>query len=243
MNDLTERQQKILKAIIEEYIDTASPVGSETIDKKYNLGVSPATIRNEMVQLTNLGFLKKTHFSAGRSPTPLALKYYVNNLMKEQQLPLTEEVAVKEKVWDYRHELDKFLREITKELAFRTKEMAITTTNEGDLYTAGMANLLEDPEFYDIDLTKTLLSFLDQEDFWLELLDRSFQSPSSLEVLLGSELGGELFEPCGFVYRSFKVGDTRGAIGVIGPARLNFRRVFPTVRYFGQLIDEVFGGW
>jgi len=242
MLNLTDRQEKILKAIIEEYIETASPVGSETVDKKYNLGVSPATIRNEMVVLTKQGFLKKSHFSSGRSPTPLALKFYVNNLMKEQQLPVAEEVAVKEKVWDYRHELDKFLREMTKELALRTKEMAVTATEDGDLYTAGLANILDDPEFFDIDVTKALLSYLDIDEFWNNLLKRT-EEGSSLEVLLGSDLGNEVFEPCGFVYRYFKAGSTKGAIGVLGPARLNFRRIFPTVRYFGELIDEVFGGW
>jgi len=62
-------------------------------------------------------------------------------------------------------------------------------------------------------------------------------------ILLGSDLGDELFEPCDFVYRRFQVGSQKGVIGVVGPARLNFCRIFPTVRYFGELIDEIFKGW
>lgn len=242
MASLTERQTKILKAIVEEYINTALPVGSETIEKKYNLNVSPATIRNEMVKLTEEGFLKKAHSSSGRLPTPMALKYYVANLMKEQGLSLTDEVSVKEKIWDYRHELNRFLREMTKELAQRTKELAVTTTDEGDIYTAGMANILDAPEFFDIDLTKALLSHLDEEEFWHELLDRPGLE-SQIGILLGSDLGDELFEPCGFVYRRFQAGSRKGIIGVVGPARLNFCRIFPTVRYFGELIEEIFKGW
>ena len=92
---LTPRQIQILKAIIEEYIATALPVGSETLDKKYNLGVSPATIRNEMVRLTDMKMLQQPHTSAGRSPTPEALKYYVDELMKPHDISVTEEVAVK----------------------------------------------------------------------------------------------------------------------------------------------------
>lgn len=239
---LSERQTKILKAIIEEYIITALPVGSETIEKKFNLGVSPATIRNEMVKLTDEGFLKKAHSSSGRLPTPMALKYYVSNLMKEQQLSLTEEVSVKEKVWDYRHELDKLLREMTRELAIRTKELAVATTNDGDIFTSGMANILDAPEFFDIDLTKALLTHLDEVAFWRELLDRPALD-SSIGFLIGSDLGDELFEPCGFIYRRFQAGPTKGVIGIVGPSRLNFSKIFPTIRYFGELIDEIFRGW
>lgn len=242
MASLNDRQIKILKSLIEEYIETAMPVGSETLEKKFSLGISPATIRNEMVRLTNDGFLKKSHSSAGRTPTPMALKYYVGNIMKEQNLSLAEEVAVKEKVWDYRNEVERLLREATKELALRTKEMAVAATDKGDVYTAGMGNILEAPEFFDIDLTKAILFQLDENIFWKNIIESSWnEDPVSL--LLGSDLGNVLFEPCSFVFSRFKIGPRIGAIGVIGPARLNFSRVFPTIRYFGELIDEVFRGW
>lgn len=243
MQELTERQIKILKAIIEEFIETAEPVGSETLEKKYNLGVSPATIRNEMVRLTEAGFLKKAHTSAGRSPTPIALKYYVNNLMKPENLSVAEEVAVKEKVWDYRNQFEKLLRESTKELARRTKLLSLATTDEGDVYTAGMANILEAPEFYDIDLTKTILSCLDRFDFWQELIEKSLDEEEEIHILLGDELGMELFEPCGFIYTDYQVGPKSGAIGVIGPARFRFGRIIPIVKYFGQLIEEIGKNW
>lgn len=242
MSGLSDRQTKILKAVIDEYIETAQPVGSETLEKKFNLGISPATIRNEMVRLLDLGFLKKAHSSSGRSPTPMALKFYVDHLMKEQRLSLSEEVSVKEKIWDYRHQMNKLLREMTKELAFRTKEMALATTEEGDIYTAGMANILDAPEFFDIDLTKALLSHLDEVDFWHRLVDR-LPEEEVLGVLLGSDLGDELFEPCGFIYRRFQIGPQWGIIGVVGPSRLNFGRVFPTVKYFGTLMDEILKSW
>ena len=118
---VSERQIKILQAIIEEYIATAEPVGSETLEKKYNLGVSPATIRNEMVRLSDMKLLSQPHTSSGRSPTPTALKYYVDHLLKTKDMSVSEEVAVKEKMWDYRQEVDKLLRESTKMLALKTK--------------------------------------------------------------------------------------------------------------------------
>ena len=86
--EISKRQQDILQAIIKEYIETAEPVGSEFVVSKYNFDFSPATTRNEMVELTNKGFLAKDHISAGRIPTPLAFRYYVKNLMDEKQIPV-----------------------------------------------------------------------------------------------------------------------------------------------------------
>lgn len=234
ITELTPRQIQILKAIIDEYIATAEGVGSETLEKKYNLGVSPATIRNEMVRLTELGMLNQPHTSAGRSPTPVALKYYVNQLMKPKDLSVAEEVAVKEKIWDYRQEIDKLLREATRALAEKTKTLAITATDDGDLYYAGAANLLEMPEFYDYQLTHALFGTLDEYGFWWRVLERH-EDPSS--ILLGEDLSGILAR-CGFVYYKFSTPHVTGAIGVVGPSRLNYPYVIPLVRYMGNLIGE-----
>src|SRR3990167_5539835 len=129
MTDLTARQLQILKAIIEEFIETAEPVASETLDKKYSLGISPATIRNEMVKLTTGGFLKQPHTSAGRAPTPMGLKYYVDKLMKPKELSVNDEVNVKQKIWDHRSRIDHLLREATKTLASQTKAMSLAATD------------------------------------------------------------------------------------------------------------------
>ena len=75
---LTERQKKILQLVIDDYIETAEPVGSRTIARKYNLGISPATIRNEMSDLELLGFLEQPHTSAGRIPSAAAYRLYVD---------------------------------------------------------------------------------------------------------------------------------------------------------------------
>jgi len=92
--DLTERQIQIIKTIVDEFTQTAEPVGSVTLENKYRLGVSPATLRNEMVVLEEKGFLSQPHTSAGRIPTPMAIKFYVKELMKEKDLSVAEEVNV-----------------------------------------------------------------------------------------------------------------------------------------------------
>ena len=83
--ELTERKLKILQAIISDYVKTAEPVGSRTLSKKYDLGISPATIRNEMADLEEMGYLTHPHTSAGRVPSDMAYRLYVNALMEKKR--------------------------------------------------------------------------------------------------------------------------------------------------------------
>lgn len=241
MTDLTQRQIKILKCITEEFIETAAPVGSETLEKKYSLGISSATIRNEMSALTQLGFLKKSHLSAGRSPTSMGLKYYVRNLMTPKNLSVSEEIGAKEKIWDYRNEFDRLLKETTKELANKTRSMAIATTDHGAIYSYGASNLLEEPEFFNIDVTKTVLSLLDNTNFWFEILKKanSQDEEKIIHLLIGEDLGMEHLEPCGFVYQNYEAGPHRGILGIVGPARFRYTSVVPVVDYFAELISTI----
>lgn len=245
MHDLTQRQIEILKSLVEEYIETASAVGSETLEKKHNLSASPATIRNEMVRLTDLGYLKKPHASAGRVPTAIGMKFYVQQLMKEKELSVADEVSVKEKVWDYRDRVDRFMKELAKSLAARTKALAVVTTENGDLYAAGYANILDMPEFYDIDLTKALLGITDEVEYFNKIAQSvTTVNPEDVHVLLGEELGPQLAGPYGFVFRHYHTPmHLAGEIGVLGSTRLNYTAIVPTVRYFGNLIEEVAHGW
>lgn len=236
--NLTNRQIQILKAVIEEYIETALPVGSETLDKKYNLGVSPATIRNEMVRLTSAGYLKQPHTSAGRTPSSKALKYYVSNLLKTKDLSVAEEVAVKEKVWDKRHVLDKLLKEAASVVAQRTKSLSVITTNEGDIYYAGTGYILQFPEFYNIELTRRLFLLLEEYDYWRKLFFSEVDE-GDFKVIVGEEIGEEL-GPCGLVYTRFSIpGHGVGSIGVIGSNRLDYGYIIPFLQYMKGLITEI----
>ena len=243
MADLTERQTKILRAIVEEYIETAEPVGSETLEKKYSLGISPATIRNEMIKLTEAGFLRQPHTSAGRVPTSIGFKFYIDQLMEEKKPSVAEEVAAKEAIWDYRHEFDRLMREATRALASQTRALAVAATEAGDVYSAGYAHILDIPEFFDIDVTKTVLGLLDEFKTLHSLFEKSY-GEDPVHILLGEDLGQEFLQPCGMVFTNFKAGPKRsGSIGVIGPCRLNYPTVVPTIRYFGELISEMAKNW
>lgn len=240
--NISDRQTQILKTIVEEFTQTAQAVGSDTLDKKYNLGISPATIRNEMVELTKQGFLKQPHTSAGRVPTPMAIKYYINELMSEKDLSVSEEVAVKERVWDHRFEMQKLLQEATRCLSEKTGALSVAATDDQMVYHAGYANILDLPEFFDIDVTRTVLSLLDETQSLLDIFKKAV-GDESVHILVGEELGSQFFEPVGMVFTEFQAGKRNGTLGVIGPSRLNYPYVIPMVRYFGNLINEIGRNW
>ncbi len=239
--DLSERQRNLLRAVIEKYIETAEPVGSETIEKESGLGVSPATIRNEMVRLTAAGYLRQPHTSAGRVPTSTGMKFYVDQLMEEKALSLKDEVAIKEELGEGKDRFDRLLKHTSRVLADQTHALAIATDEEGDIYASGMANILDMPEFYDIDITKTVLSMIDRFEILSQIFGQ-FSPEDQIKILFGDELGMQYLEPCGFVITKYHLPNHQGILGVVGPSRLNYSVVIPTVRYFSQLLSEISGG-
>ena len=100
-----------------------------------------------MAYLVELGYLGQPHTSAGRIPTPKAIKLYINELMKEQNLTVAEEVSAKEKIWEHRNELGDVLRQTVQELARRTGSIGIAITDNNKMYHAGYAHILDMPEF------------------------------------------------------------------------------------------------
>lgn len=236
--ELTDRQIQILKHVIEEYISTAIPVGSETLDKKYNLGISPATIRNEMVQLTRLGYLKQPHTSAGRTPTPVALKLYVSKLMNEDDLSVAEEVSVKERMWDSRADIDNLLRQATKTLADKTKCIGMAVTDNHKIYHSGYFHVLDKPEFYDIDVTRTVFTLLDESDELFAILERA-SGDDPIHILLGDDFENKYLEPVSIVFADFSLDNVKGSIGIVGPARLPFHYIVPLVRHLSLTLQEI----
>lgn len=238
--DLTERQKNLLRAIIEKYIETADPIGSETIEKEASLGVSPATIRNEMVKLTSSGYLRQPFTSAGRVPTSQGMKFYVDQLMEEKALSLKDEVAIKEEIGESKSNVrfDKLLRHTAKVLADQTKSLAIATDEEGEIYASGMANILEMPEFYDIDITRTVLSMLDRAEMLSQIIGQ-LDVEEQVKILFGDELGLPYLEPCGFIVTRYHMPNHQGVLGVIGPARLRYSTIIPTMKYFSHLLSGI----
>jgi heat-inducible transcriptional repressor len=138
--------------------------------------------------------------------------------------------------------MEKLLRDATRMLASETRTLSLAATDEGDIYTAGMGHILDMPEFYDIDITRHLLETLDEYNYWWDLLQR-LNTEEALGILLGEELDHKNLAQCGGVFVTFKSPTHSGAIGVIGPTRLNYSRIIPVVKYLGGLINDFSREW
>ena len=145
--DLSERKMKILQAIIADFIRTAEPVGSRTISKNYDFGISPATIRNEMSDLEDLGYLSHPHTSSGRVPSEKAYRLYVNELMKKKELTAEEKDAIASKLYSNVTELENLVERAAHILSEITNLTAFALTPRKEEDTLKYINLLPVDEY------------------------------------------------------------------------------------------------
>ena len=125
--ELSQRCQTVLRLVVSEYINTAAPVSSKMISEGYDLGVSPATIRNEMAELEEQGYLTHPHTSAGRLPTEKGYRYFVEKLMGESRLSLTERRTISHQFHQARLELDQWMRLSAAVLAHSAQSASLVT--------------------------------------------------------------------------------------------------------------------
>ena len=140
--EMTERKLKILHAIINDYVKSAEPVGSRALSRKFELGISPATIRNEMSDLEEMGYLTHPHTSAGRVPSDKAYRLYVNQMMERQELTLDEKREISRELQANIREFDRTIEHAAKILSKITNltSFAVTPTAADD--TIKFVNLL-----------------------------------------------------------------------------------------------------
>ena len=239
---LTERQIELLKAIINEYLNSTEPVGSEIIVQKYKIKCSAATVRNEMARLIEEGFLQMLHTSSGRVPTAIAYRYFLSDLMEEEELPVLQEVAMKQRLWPSRFEFEKLLRNAVVSLADVTKEAAAITVQDGYVINSGGVNLLESPEFWDINATKAALYLMDSHDLLMQLFEKSPYG-GDIRFLIGEEIGNDNLRNAGILFSPYSTRNKQGFVVIMGPARMRYSNVVPAVRYTKRLIEELGDSW
>jgi heat-inducible transcriptional repressor len=130
---LSERQQDILRLVVREYVKTAAPIGSNSIVANYNLGVSSATIRNDMAVLEEFGYLMQPYTSAGRVPTEAGYRYFVEKLMEQVELPTEEQRMISHQFHQARLELDQWLRLSVAVLAHTSHNASLITAPKSTL--------------------------------------------------------------------------------------------------------------
>lgn len=124
---LTERQQALMALVIREYVQNPVPVGSKTLASKYSLQVSPATVRNELAELEEMGYLSHPHTSAGRVPTEKGYRYFVKYLMKQAELPLEERLTIRHQFHQISSEREQMMRLSASVLAQQTRAASLVT--------------------------------------------------------------------------------------------------------------------
>jgi len=127
MKPLTTRQKKILSLIVHEHIASADPVGSKSLVQKYGMGLSSATVRNEMTALTEAGLLRQPHTSAGRVPTEVGYRYFVRQLMNETSLPPAIRATINHQFSQMSNDIQQWMRLAASVLANRTNSASLIT--------------------------------------------------------------------------------------------------------------------
>lgn len=236
---LTERQIELLNAIIKEHTLSAEPVGSIEVVTKYNFKCSPATIRNEMAKLINMGYLEMYHTSSGRIPTKLAYKLYLEEILEETEVPVLQEVAMKQRLWGSRNDFYKLLKDATLSLADTTKVLSIATTQDGFIIFSGASNLLDNKEFEDNQTAITALTLLDNYDILNEIFKKSIFG-DEIRYVIGDEIGIKNLERSAFVFSPYQTSNGKsGYISIFGPSRMQYDSIVPSLKYTKKLVQEL----
>ncbi len=231
---MTQRQQHILAAIIEQYAEVASPVGSSLLAKVFN--VSSATIRSEMVELEREGFIQQPHTSAGRIPTDKGYRFYVNGLGAEEASSgeRRSERALAARVSGGGLP-ERTIRNAVDTLVELTHNLGIATIGN-QLYMSGLSNLFGQPEFIDGTQVQQVAGLLDNLEPWL----REAAPNEPLSVYIGRENPIGRAANCTLIISKFRSPySDQSYIGVLGPTRQSYRDVMNLVRRTGETLEEV----
>src|SRR5512146_1940375 len=133
MNELTERQKFILTLVVHEHIRTALPVGSMHLVERYHLDMSSATVRNELSALTDMGFLRQPHTSAGRVPSEEVYRYFVGRLLQETELPDATRRTISHQFYQMRNDVDQWMRLTASVLASQSRAASLVTAPHPEL--------------------------------------------------------------------------------------------------------------
>ena len=245
--NITPRQTQILVAIIEQYAEVASPVGSVTLAKLFN--VSSATMRSEMAKLEDLGLITQPHTSAGRIPTDKGYRFYVNRLTaqsegEDEQILLNANNskdslrgfrAISSRVSAQNDRADHAIRSAVDSLVELTGNLGLATIGD-QLYINGIYNLFSQPEFESGEAVQSVAQLLDNLEPWL----REATPNEPLNVYIGSENPIGKSSGASLIISKFESPFSENSyIGVLGPTRQNYGKVVRLVQKTGEFLEEI----
>jgi heat-inducible transcriptional repressor len=238
---MENRQREILNLIIKEYIKTAEPVGSQILVEKYKLEFSPATVRAEMMELSEKGYLRQPHTSAGRVPTDKDYRFFVDRLSEDDQPDNASEEFL-EAIEKFSREgsgFPKVIRDTARTISFISSGVGLCGFwEEDDFFSAGLPNLLKQPEFIgDSDFPKSLEVFdhLDQE-----IKNIFNEIEKEVQVFIGKESGGRKFDEFSLVVSKCENRQKQnGVVGVMGPKRMDYQKNIRLVSCAQKMLKDL----
>ncbi len=237
---LTTRQQKIIEVTVKEYVNSARPVSSKLLKKKYRFKISPATLRNEMKELTEKGYLDQPHTSAGRVPTDKSYRMFVNNFLKEGLKEEKDVFETSEKLKSEIDDIHHFVRDLTKRLAHFSSSLAMCYLLEEEIMMReGWNEIFKEPEFRNSDYSTDFIDMVDAleerfDDFYLDN-----EKNSRIQVYIGKEIPFSkktefsiIVSKCSFP----KIH--QGFLTLLGPKRMSYSRNINLMNSVIKLLEE-----
>ncbi len=230
---MTERQKLILSAIVEQYAEVASPVGSNLLAKAF--GVSSATVRADMAELEHMGYILQPHTSAGRVPTDKGYRFYVNQIAEPETRQLSKsrgERALTARVAGGGLP-ERVIRNAVDTLVELTHNLGLATIGD-QLYMSGLSNLFGQPEFMHPGQVQEVARLLDNLEPWL--YEAAPNEPLSVYIGRENPIGGGA--GCSLIISRFQSPfSDRSYIGVLGPTRQSYREVMGLVGQAGKTLE------
>ncbi len=234
---MNERQKHILAAIVEEYSKTAVPVGSQLLIERYGFDVSSATLRNDMLALENAGFLYQPHTSAGRIPTDEGYRFFVEEIMPDETLSLSEQKSMQKELLTLRAKHTRLGRSTAKLLSVLSGNLAVAGLGDNDgLYDFGMKELLENPEFRELDELCRLVEALDSLDDKFDAILEGLGQDET-RIYIGKENPIVEISNCSMMVAPYETGEGRGILAIIGPKRMQYAKNKSLIDHMRKLLS------
>jgi len=234
---MNKRQEKILECIVEEYTSTAVPIGSKVLVDKYGIDASSATIRSEMSDLEEQGYLYQPHISAGRIPTDKGYRYFVEELMRDKELTKKEQSTLQTELLKLKAQNMRLSRTSAKLLSGITGNLAIGGIFDKDEFDDfGMGDLLGEPEFQKLDEVCRLAETMDYIDEMFDKIVKEIKEGET-KIFIGAENPVNNISSCSMIVSPYKLKNgQRGVLALIGPKRMKYAKNKSLIEYIKKMI-------
>ena len=235
---MNERHRRILAAVVELYGEAAVPVGSQSLLERFDFGVSPATIRSDMASLEDEGYLYQPHTSAGRIPTDEGYRYFVEEIMLDERLSLSDQKKLQQELLQLRAKHARLGRSTAKLLSTLSGNLAVTgAIGEDEVYDFGMKSLLEKQEFQELDEMCRLVEALDTLDERFDLILKQVQDGET-RIFIGKENPIKEISNCSMVVAPYESAEGKGILAIIGPKRMQYAKNKSLLEHMKKLLGS-----